>query len=201
MKKILYTITIFVPLLINAQELSFGPIIGLNSYDIEVDGPLTAEGANSSLNFGGFLDYNFKNNFGIRGNILYNSVTENGYSITENGIGSDFLFEEAKYNAIQIQGLLKYDVNEEYNKGFYLIGGLRMSAILSAESNNEDIKDFYNSTSFGVMLGFGVNFLKYFGVELIPDYNITNTIDSNDNKSKNFGAYLNLTFNLKPLLN
>jgi len=193
-------IIIFIPFLSNAQELSFGPLIGFNSYNIEIDGPLNAEGGNSSLNFGGFIDYNFKGNVGVKANILYNSVSENGYNIVENGIGSDFIFDDVKYNAIQLQALLKYDVKNNYNKGFYLLGGIRMSSILNAESNGEDVKEFYKSPNFGVMLGLGINFLKNFGLELIPEYSISSSIDSDNNKSKNFGAYLNLTYNLKSII-
>jgi len=201
MKSIFYLFTILLTSsFLNAQEISYGPILGVNSYDIEVEGPLSSTGASSSLNFGGFIDYNFKGNFGIRGNLIYNSINESEYYLIENGIGQGKFLDEVKLNMIQIQGLLKYDVSNNYNKGFYILGGLRMSNVLSAESNNKDVKEFYKNSNFGIMLGFGVNFLKHFGLELIPDYTITNTINSDNNKSKNFGEYLNLTFNLESLI-
>ena len=202
MKKITLIIMFF--MLFNyskAQNLSYGTILGFNAYDIEIDGPINAGAGYSSLNFGGFLDYQLNNSFGVRGNLMYNSVKEDNYYALNGNQVVWYLFDESEIKSLQIHTLLRYDVNKEYNKGFYLIGGFRMTNILNAKFDGQENDNFYKKVNFGGMLGFGVNFAKHFGIELIPEVNLTNTIDSENNKSKNFGAYLNLTVNLESIIN
>lgn len=185
----------------NAQKVSYGAILGFNAYDLEIDGPINASAGYSGLNFGGFLEYQLNTSFGVRGNLLYNSVKEDYYYIVNGNQGSVVLFDQSEIKSLQLHTLLRYDVNKEYNKGFYLIGGFRMTNILNAKFDGQKNDDFYKKVNFGGMFGFGVNFAKHFGIELIPEVNLTNTIDSENNKSKNFGAYLNLTVNLESIIN
>jgi len=184
-----------------AQNLSYGTILGFNAYDVEIDGPINAGAGYSGLNFGGFLDYQLNNSFGVRGNLIYNSVKEDNYYVLNGNQVVGYLFNESKIKSLQINKLLRYDVNKEYNKGFYLIGGFKMTNILNAQFDGQENDNFYKKVNFGGMLGFGVNFAKHFGIELIPEVNLTNTIDSENNKSKNFGGYLNLTVNLESIIN
>lgn len=184
-----------------AQNLSYGTILGFNAYDVEIDGPINADAGYSGLNFGGFLDYQLNNSFGVRGNLIYNSVKEDNYYVLNGNQFAGYLFDESEIKSLQIHILLRYDVNKEYNKGFYLIGGFRMTNILNARFDGQKDDNFYKKVNFGGMLGFGVNFAKHFGIEFIPEVNLTNTIDSENNKSKNFGAYINLTANLQSIIN
>ncbi|WP_339890027.1 porin family protein [uncultured Flavobacterium sp.] len=182
------------------QNLSYGPILGFNAYDISIGGPINDGAGYSGLNFGGFLEHQFNSSFGVRGNIIYNNIKEGKhYVVTGNQITS-YLFDKAEIQSLQIQTLLKYDVNKDYNKGFYIIGGFRMSNILNVKLDGQKNEDFYKRESFGAMLGFGVNFAKHFGLELIPEINLTNPINSKINKSRNIGGYLNLTLNLESII-
>lgn len=183
-----------------AQNLSYGAILGFNAYDIEVDGPINAGAGYSGLNFGGFLDYQLNSSFGVRGNLIYSSVKEDNYYVKNGNQVTGYLFDESEIKSIQLHTLLRYDVNKEYNKGFYLIGGFRMTNILNAKLDGQENDDFYKKMNFGGMIGFGVNFAKHFGFEFIPEINLTNTLDSEINKSKNIGGYVNLTVNLESIL-
>ena len=185
---------------INAQDLSYGAILCFNAYDIEVDGPINAGAGYSGLNFGGFVDYKLNESFGIRGNIIYSSIKEDNYYVLEGNQVTGYLFDESEIKSLQIHTLLRYDVNKEYNKGFYLISGFRMTNILNAKFDGQKNDDFYKKVNFGGMLGFGVNFAKHFGIEFIPEVNLTNTIDSKNNKAKNFGGFINLTVNLESII-
>ena len=185
----------------NGQNLSYGAILGFNGYDIDIEGPLNAGAGYSGLNFGGFVEYQLNNRFGVKGNLLYNSVTEDNFYVVNNGVTSGNFIDELKVNSLQIHGLLKYDVSKEYNKGFYLLGGFRMKNVLKTKADGEEIEDFYKKSNFGAMFGFGVNFAQHFGLEFIPEVNLSNTIDSDANKAKNFGAYINFTINLESIIN
>ena len=46
------------------------------------------------------------------------------------------------------------------------------------------------------MFGFGVNITKYFRIEIIPKTNLTNTLNYENNKVRDFGAYMNWAINL-----
>ncbi|UGS22064.1 outer membrane beta-barrel protein [Flavobacterium cyclinae] len=185
----------------NAQNFSYGTILGFNAYDVEINGPINAGAGYSNVNFGGFIDYSLSNSFGIRGNLIYNSVKEDNYYLINGNQVVGYLFKESEIKSLQLHTLLKFDVNKEYNKGFYLIGGFRMTNILNAKFDGQENDNFYKKINFGGIFGFGVNFAKHFGIELLPEVNLTNTIDSENNKSKNFGAYLNLTVNLESIIN
>jgi hypothetical protein len=201
MKKILIlTCIILIINTANSQTLNYGVLLGRNSYDIEIDGPIYASSGHSGINIGGFAEYKLNKHFGARGVLLYSKTTESDYYVFVSGVGHRKLFEEPKLKTLQIHTLLKFDVRNEYNKGFYLISGFRMTKILDAINEGNDIKEFYKDSNFGFMCGFGVNFAKHFGLEIIPETNITNTLDSDKNKARyNFGVYGNLTVNLATL--
>ena len=197
--KLFLTSFLFTFISMSAQNFSYGALLGYNGYDIEIDGPLSSGCAVSGLNIGGFGEYKLNNRFGIRGNIIYSKVQEDDYYLVVNGQGYGKFLDKTELNTLQIHTLVKLDVRRTYNKGFYLISGFRMTNILEAKSDGDDIKDFYESPTFGFMFGFGVNFAKHFGLELIPETNITNTLDSDNNNAKNYGAYANLTINLESI--
>lgn len=195
MKKInLLVFVLLTALASQAQQLSFGPVIGFNAYDIEIDGPLVGGGAVSGLNVGGFVDYQIQKGFGVRGVVSYNSIKENQYALSS-GNQFNVLFEDADLNTLQLHGLLRLDTDGQYNKGFYLIGGFRMVNVLSTKVRDEDVQDFYKQSNFGALFGFGVTISRRVGLELMGDANLTSPL-SNDAKARNYGIYGNLTVDL-----
>ncbi|HEX8574891.1 MAG TPA: porin family protein [Flavobacterium sp.] len=199
MKKITLLIIIFIGCNdASAQHLGYGALFGFNFYDLEIDGPIIADGADSGLNVGGFVEYQLNNRFGVRGSLIYISIKEGKYDITSNqGVS---LFDEAKIKSLQIHTLLKYDVSKVYHKGFYFIGGFRMTNVLNVTIDGEKNDDFYKKVNYGGMLGFGVNSAKHFGIEMLPEVNLTNTLQSKDNKARNYGVYLSFTANIESII-
>lgn len=201
MKKIILFTVLFLGFnYTNAQNINYGILLGFNGYDVDIDGPINGGAGYSSLNFGGFIDYKLTESFGVRGNLIYSSVEEDNYYIINGNQVTAYIFDEAKITSLQIHTLLKFDVNKEYNKGFYMLGGFRMTNVLNAEFDGVKNDTFYKKTNFGGMLGFGVHFAKHFGFEFIPEVNLSNTLESKNNKAKNFGAYINITINLASIL-
>ena len=201
MKKIIFGCLFLISYVAKSQNLSFGPVIGANFYDIEIEGPVIGGSGGSYFNFGGFADYKLNNRFGVKSQLIYTNSEENSYNYYDSGYNEE-LFSSAELKTLQLHALCKFDVRRDYSKGFYFVGGFRMTNILSAKSDeNVDLTDFYEKTNFGVLAGFGVTFLKNFSVELIPECNLTNTIASEGNTAKNYGAYFNLSYNLASILN
>lgn len=182
---------------LTAQELSYGPMIGFTGYDVNINGPINGGAGFSSLNFGGFIDYQLNPSFGVRGSINYSSVKEDNYGSTANRQWTLF-FEEAKIQMLQLNGLVRFDVNKSYNKGFYLTSGLKLSNVLNVKIDGAKNDDFYAKNYLNFMFGFGVMSKDHIGIEIIPEINVSNTLDyfSDTNTSKNYGATINLTYNL-----
>ncbi len=129
---------------------------------------------------------------------MYRNQTENHYPITK---PYPEFYQKNKPKTLQPHALTKFDINKDYNKGFYLAGGLRNTFVLNAKSNAVDVKDFYKSSNFGAMLGFGVAFSKVTSIELLFEKNITNTLNVENNLTQNYGFYANLLINLEPSIN
>jgi outer membrane protein with beta-barrel domain len=183
-----------------SQHMRYGALIGMNAYDIEVSGPFIAGSGISGLNVGGFIDYQFKNNLGLKLNMIFNQTKETDYGPL---VGGTFTtaFDEIKLTTLQFQPLLKIDVNKVYAKGFYLQGGFSLVNVLSAKADDgASAKPFYKGSSISGMFGFGVTFLKHYSFELMGSYSLTNPLDSNESKAKNMGAYGNLLIDIESFL-
>jgi hypothetical protein len=201
MKKIFSLYLFFVFFNGSSQDISFGPVVGANFYDIEIVGPIIGGAGGSYFNFGGFMDYKLNERFGLKSQIVYSNSQENSHMIYK-PYNNIFFFDSAKIKNLHLHMLGKFDVRREYNKGFYLVGGFRITNILDAKSDlNEDLEYFYKKTNLGLSVGFGTVFLKNFSAELVGDYSLTKTIAIPNNRSKNFGFFFNLSYNLAPLTN
>lgn len=202
MRKILLGLLFLVSYSALSQDLRYGAVLGANFYDIEIEGPINAGTGGSYFNIGGFAEYQLNNRFGLKGHLIYGNTEENAYHYYGENQDNSELFSSAELKTLQLHTLCKFDVREDYNKGFYFVGGFRMTNILDAKSDkNEDLGDFYKKNSFGGLLGFGVTFLKNFSFEVVGDYSLSNTLTAENSSSKNFGCYGNLLFNLEPLFN
>lgn len=191
---------------LKAQELTYGFLLGANAKDIEVDGAgLNAGGAYSAFNYsgfpadiGGYVDYGFDESFGFKANLFY------GRTIHEYTLDPGLTKLNLLVDQITLQPLLKYDVNKEYGKGFYLLAGPRISFVLSTkvvDSNIDDADDFYKGSNFGAGIGFGFTFSKTIGFEMMGDYGLSNLIDFSEWKTTTAGASAILYFNLERVFN
>jgi len=202
MKKQLSILALLLCFVSKAQNFKYGIYLGGNAYDIEIGGPLYASGGYSSLNIGVFGDYQLNNRFGVKANLFFNKTTEGDYGYISNGIGYSNLYGDVKYNAIQLQGLLKFDVRKSYDKGFYLLTGLRLNSInnVSMDKNKEFEDELFKKTNFGVLFGFGTSITKYVNFEILGDRNLGNPYKNSNDKVSNYGIYANLNINISEII-
>ncbi|TDD94213.1 outer membrane beta-barrel protein [Flavobacterium cellulosilyticum] len=180
-----------------SQNTNYGVIAGMNYYMISIEGPLYANsGYGPSL--GVFVDHKINSSFGAKANLMYNKTIEEDYYFSDQYSNATPLFNKVELNTIQLDALLKFDVNREYNKGFYVLGGIKLTTILNAKSDTNQylVNDFYKKVNFGGLFGFGFTFLNNFSIEIMGNTNFTNTLKSDFNKAKNTGGQINLNFNI-----
>lgn len=191
---------------VKAQEVSYGVLLGgsWKEIKIEEDG-LSGYWAYSSfkytafpLDIGVYVDYGFDASFGIKTNLHYGR-TLHEYNI-EPGFNKLFLLVDQ----ITLQPMLKYDVNKEYGKGFYLLAGPRASFVISSKADDSEPRDtegFYKGSNFGAGIGFGFTFSRTIGFEVMGDFGLSNLLDSSEFKTTTRGVSGNFYVNLEPLFN
>ncbi len=210
MKKLFSLITLlFLFTTLTAQEFSYGILLGGNFKDIEVEGEGLYAGSGYSavnepgvpINLGAYIDYPFTNSLGLKANIFY-SKNKDEYQLAVAQYESYDL--DLINSTLQFQPLVKFDVNKEYGKGFYLLAGPRISFVLDtydARNNfDQEAEDFYKSANFGGMFGFGFGIGEYIGFEVVGDYGLSNLIDNDQFETTTAGAYANLYFDLSKLV-
>ncbi len=186
----------------NAQEISYGVSLGTNSYDLDGN-DLKTLSKRIGFNIGGYFDYKINNSIGVKGNLFISSNEDRFlFKGQENPDGSRVSID-IKSSFLIFSPQLKYDLDSNYGKGFYLLGGPRLSILLNSKnaSNSDSIEDFYKGMNFGGQLGFGTTFLKHFGIEILGDIGLSNILDSDDIDIKTIGAYATLNINLESIIN
>ena len=201
MKKILlFTFILICTMNIYSQNLSYGFLIGANYHDGEVENSSNSVSDQLSekpnIHIGGFVDYQFSKRLGIKLNTQYNRIHEK-YRFS---LGGTSYISTFSLNSIQLIPHLKFDVETEYNKGFYFLTGPRISFIIAADDQSgNDVKDFYKSSNFGVQFGFGINIAKKFAVEVLGDYGFSDVTEAEPIEIRTAGIYIN--FNVKSRIN
>ncbi len=175
-------------------QVDYGLKAGTGNYDVNTANIDSNGNFPLSTHIGGFVGLQFNESLGGVLNVAYNN-SEESYGFR----GSDQF--DIKINTVQIAGHLKFDVNKSYGEGFYLLVGPRISFVGKAtDEAGQEIEEFYANTRFAAQLGFGINFLKYFGFEVIGDYGLSNILDAEDFEGNTAGGYVLLTVNLESIL-
>jgi hypothetical protein len=143
MKKIILTAAaVFALSFANAQDTKYGVKGGLNMSNVS-----NAEGSSSLLAFhlGGFAEFKISDKFAVQPELLYSAqgakFSAGGVSFTTN------------LNYINIPVMAKYYVAD----AFSIEAGPQIGFLMSAKEDGTDIKEFCNSTDFGINLGAGYN--------------------------------------------
>jgi opacity protein-like surface antigen len=176
-----------------AQNLSYGALIGGNFYQSNNDSSsnqFLSDANPFAINLGGYLEYNFNENIGVKTDLTFNKK-ELSYENSTN----------FKLNFIDISPNLKYDFGNEYRKGFYMLIGPRFSFLTKAEVDGTDASDIFNKTNIGLQLGLGQRIFNYIDIQGKFDYGITPFFENDNNKSKFFGAYISLNVDLEKIIN
>lgn len=136
----------------SAQNLSFGPMAGLNITNLS--GKANAS-SKAGLLAGGFFNYSSKNWFGLGVQLLYNQM----------GAKLDAPAEEINLNYLQVPILFTYYFSGENKPGTFrpkLFAGPHVNFLLNAKNKEgNDLNPnntFYKSTELGVTLGGGFNY-------------------------------------------
>jgi Outer membrane protein beta-barrel domain len=199
MKKIIYLFLLTSFALTAQNKLSYGVVFGSNFYDSANDNGTysfssTTYGG-SDFNYGGYLEYNFTNNMGIKTEI---TLIKRQLSFRQFS-GSNLTDFDFSY--FEVAPSFKYDFGQEYRKGFYLLFGPKISIMTKADVDGEDFKDIFNTTNVGAQFGLGQRVFKYVDIEAKLDYEITPFFKRENYKSTIFGAYLALTVDLEKIIN
>ena len=138
--------------LASAQNLSFGPMVGLNVTSLS-NKPNSSSKA--GLLAGGFFNYSSKNWFGVGVQFLYNQA----------GAKLDAPTEEINLNYLQVPVLFTYYFAGQNTPGSFrpkLFAGPHANFLLNAKNKEgNDLNPnstFYKNTDFGVTLGGGFNY-------------------------------------------
>lgn len=181
------------------QDVGFGIFAGPNFYTLRRDfqGDVIYAGSSAKQNLkyhvGAFADFNFSSELGLVANIVYQNRTVS-------------LGEDVQLNYLEVNPLLKFDVNSSYGSGFYLKGGFRYSYLLSAKTVKEDVdvQDNFKTSNIGLVGGFGVDITNYMGLELLVDYspmNIYNDIEAIAITSRLIGGNFRVLFYIEKIIN
>lgn len=203
-KILLLTILIAFTYSSNAQNISFGPVIGGVFYQSNNNNGhyqfVTNTNNNSlasSINFGAYLEYSFNEKIGLK-----NELTLNGKELIYQN--ENFVSPIVNFKFIDLSSNLKYDFGNEYRKGFYLLFGPRLSFMTKVPSNKNNLNGSFNKLNFGLQLGLGQRILKYVDLQGKVDYGLSPFFKSatdNSHKSSFFGAYISCNLDLERLIN
>jgi hypothetical protein len=138
--------------LATAQNLSFGPMVGLNVTSLSGK---TNVSSKAGLLAGGFFNYSSKNWFGLGVQFLYNQM----------GAKLDAPAEEINLNYLQVPVLFTYYLSGQNTPGSFrpkLFAGPHVNFLLNAKNKvGNDLNPnstFYKDTELGVTLGGGFNY-------------------------------------------
>jgi hypothetical protein len=182
--------------MLTAQNLSFGPMVGLNVTSLS-NKPNSS--AKVGLLAGGFFNYSSKNWFGVGVQFLYNQM----------GAKLDAPAEEINLNYLQVPVLFTYYFAGQNKPGSFrpkLFAGPHANFLLNAKNKEgNDLNPnnlFYKSTELGVTLGGGFNYALQnqmwinvdarYGIGLTDATQAPNTNISN----RGFGLTVGLSFPL-----
>ncbi len=161
MKKIILTAAaVFAFSFANAQDTKYGVKGGLSMSS-------TSEtGASSLLSFhlGGFAEFKISDKFAVQPELLYSAqgakFSAGGASFTTN------------LNYINIPVMAKYYVAD----AFSIEAGPQIGFLMSAKSEGTDLKEFYNTTDFGLNLGAGYNLNETMSLGLRYNMGLSNAV-------------------------
>ncbi|WP_286966461.1 porin family protein [Flavobacterium sp. UBA4854] len=152
-KLILSAIAIMAFTFSNAQETRFGVKGGLNltNFTGDVDTNLKA-----GFHIGGFAEIKIIDRLAIQPELLFSTQGARYNMIGGNQSGS------YKLNYINIPVLAKFYVTKQ----FTVEAGPQIGFLVSAKSQDHDIKDAYKTADYGFNFGAGYNFTDHFSVGL-----------------------------------
>lgn len=185
-----------------AQKLSYGIILGGNIFnDQDSDGDANDvyfDSGNDDFivpNLGGYLEYEFTKNIGVKLELTSNSKT------FEKGLGHEDLGEMYKLNFIDINPNFKYDFGGEYRKGFYMMLGPKFALLTKADFEGQNVTSDFEKVNIGLELGLGQRILRFIEIEGKFDYGLTPFYKADGSKpNKITGFYFSLNVDIQKII-
>ncbi|MBD3581931.1 porin family protein [Flavobacterium selenitireducens] len=189
----------------NSQNWSYGVILGLNMYNDQSSNSgqneVFFDSGNeefAALNLGGYVEYQFSENMGIKAEATFNEKT------FEKGFSNLSLNERYTLNYVDVNPLFKYDFGSKYRQGFYMILGPKFGFLTNSKVNapendeaaTDDFKPIYVNLDFGI----GWRVLKVVDVQGKVDYGLTPFYKDQYNGCKIFGGYFSVNVDLDRIL-
>ncbi len=200
--KLLLLITFLSIQNINAQDLSYGVILGGNFYNDQSSngGPndVYFDSGNGDFivpNLGGYLEYQFTKNIGAKLELTTNTKT------FEKGFANKDLGDIYKLTFIDINPNFKYDFGNQYRKGFYMMLGPKFALLTNAKFEGKDVTSDFEKMNLGLELGLGQRILKFIEIEAKFDYGLTPFFKATGSKpNKITGFYLSLNVDIQKII-
>lgn len=196
MKKIILAVVmVFTVGFINAQETKFGVKGGLNITTFTGDTEGIKVESLVGFNIGAFAAIKINEKFTIQPEFLYS--TQGAKFDNVGAYVEDMFFTgdiDMKLSYINIPVVFKYYANEKFNLGAGPQIGFLTSAKSATKLNGfsqtveEDMKSYFNSVDFGLVLNVGYDFTKNFFAEARYNLglaNIAKTEQGDNSKLKN----------------
>jgi hypothetical protein len=189
-----------------AQNLSYGVVIGMNYYNDQRSnggpGDVFFDSGNDDfaiLNLGGYLEYQFNANMGLKTSVTYNKKE------FEKGFSNANLDEMYTLSYVDINPAFKYDFGQEYRRGFYMLLGPKFGVLVgdkvSAPDNPDANTDDFKPVYVNLDLGIGWRIFKFIEIEGKIDYGLTPFYKDEYNGCKIFGGYVSVNVDLERILN
>lgn len=183
MKKLYFTLLVFLGL-IQFSNAQLGVRAGLNlsSFSTESSGLSISSDTKVGFHFGLTNDFKLTDNITFRPGLLYSA--KGGSLTVEFGGQSETVTASYSYLDVPLSFVYNFSTEE---KGFFLEAGPYVGVLLSAKSEDEDIKDSFNTLDFGLNVGLGYDLGNIvvganYGLGLA---NIAKTEDGDDTTAKN----------------
>jgi opacity protein-like surface antigen len=196
MKRIILTVmTVMAFGFANAQDVKFGAKGGLNISNFSGDTDGLDLKSRVGFNVGGFVEIKLSDKLTIQPELLYSTQGAKADN-AEVELNNAVYTADVEFNLsyINIPVMFKYYVAEKFNIeagpqiGFLTSAKTKTSVVGFNGSNEQDVKDIFESIDFGLNLGAGYDFTEHFSAGVRYNLglsNIAKTEDGDDSKLHN----------------
>lgn len=208
MKRIILVLAIVSSVVIvNAQNLSFGPTVGFGHSWTNSDKGSLDRMFHPSYNVGGKLVYSFVPHWGVSGDVKFSSEGQ-----TIGNDGENKIVGRANYIRIPLQGIYffgnygdavrpKISVGPSFG---FLVGGETKVRVNDEVTSTVKSKDYAEGFDFGVTGAIGANFRvapnTWLNTDIAYYHGITdvlkNEVNGKNAKNRNLGLNIGLTFGI-----
>ena len=174
MKKIMLTALVAVIMMVSVNAQTFGAKAGLNVANLS--GTETNNKALIGFNLGVFAEITLADSFSLQPELVYSTQ---GIKYDNSGAN---VSADLNLNYINLPIMFKYDVANR----FYLEAGPQIGFLVMAEVMDQDVKDEFETTDFGVNFGLSYGFTEKIFAQARYNIGMTNIVkDNGDEKVSN----------------